>query len=47
MPQIKVEKKFFRIRVARNRRNPETTIHQKFTIASFQEIQKNITGGEE
>lgn len=46
MPQITVEKKFVRIRVAKNRQNIEAISYKNLAITKFQELQKNIAGGE-
>ena len=47
MPQTTVEKKFFRARVNNNTQHFTVLSLQKFAVAKFQQIQKNITGGAE
>jgi hypothetical protein len=47
MPQTKVEKKFFRIRVAKNRQNIEAISYKNIAAKEFQQLQKKIAGGEE
>jgi hypothetical protein len=47
MPQMKIEKKFFPIRVSKKSRKNEATIFQSLTVIKFQGLQKNIAGGEE
>jgi hypothetical protein len=47
MPQITVEKKFVRIRVAKFFLNIASLISKSLALTEFQGLQKNITGGEE
>jgi hypothetical protein len=47
MPQTKVEKKFFRLRVAKFFLNIASIIVKSLTLIEFQELQKNIAGGVE
>ena len=47
MPQTKVEKKFFRIRVGKNCRKNAALFLEKLAVVEFQEVQINIAGGAE
>jgi hypothetical protein len=47
MPQMKIEKKFFPIRVNRKSQENKATIFQSLTVIEFQGLQENITGGKE
>ncbi|WP_019503288.1 hypothetical protein [Pleurocapsa sp. PCC 7319] len=47
MPQTKVEKKFFRKRVAKNWQKFREIIVENLIFKGFQVLQKNIAGGVE
>ncbi len=50
MPQMKVERKFFSVRVEKSRQIITLTNSQKLAVVKlqeFKEFRKNITGGEE
>jgi hypothetical protein len=47
MPQITVEKKFFRLRVAKFFLNIASLISKSPALTEFEGLQKNITGGAE
>jgi hypothetical protein len=47
MPQTKVEKKFFRLRVAKFFLNIASIISKNLAVTKFQKLQKNIAGGVE
>jgi hypothetical protein len=47
MPQITVEKKFVRLRVAKFFLNIASIVSKYLAVTKFQGLQKNITGGEE
>jgi hypothetical protein len=46
MPQITVEKKFFRLRVAKFFLNVASIIVKSLDLNKFHRLQKNIAGGE-
>ena len=46
MPQMKIEKKFFRVRVDKILQNIAQIISEKPAVAEFQSNPKNLTGGE-
>jgi hypothetical protein len=45
MPQTTLEKKFFPIRVTKNRQNIEAISLKTLAAREFQGLQKNISGG--
>ncbi len=47
MPQTKIEKKFFRVRVDKSRQALARKIGKKPAVAKFQEVKPNMAGGAE
>jgi hypothetical protein len=46
MPQTTAEKKFFKVNISKTSQENSQKVFQSQAITKFQQLQKNITGGE-